>query len=300
MDTSSQKQETPGWLAKRCLDGAVWIGKLGFPGIERIARVLGWLFWICLPSRRRLAVENIKKHLGYLPSQAPVLARASFTHNARSFLECLLAPEFSETHPLLRVRQPELLERLRTELRPAVIVSAHLGAWELLSSLLGDLPDSRPRLTVVRKYKNPILHYVSTTLRSAHGTAVLGHREAAFPVLRALKRNGFAAFLVDHNTSQSEAVFLPFLGEEAAVNKGPALLAVRAHALVWPITLLREPDGTYNLQILEPLDTTTLEGSVETKIEATAAFYTQQMELMVHKAPEQWFWMHNRWKTKRP
>lgn len=90
-----------------------------------------------------------------------------------------------------------------------------------------------PRLTVVRTYKNKLMDYVTTRLRSSHGADVIGHREAAFPVLRALRKNGYAAFLADHNTSRSEAFFLPFLGEEAAVNKGPAVLAVRAKALVW-------------------------------------------------------------------
>ena len=123
-------------------------------------------------------------------------------------------------------------------------------------------------------------------------------REKPLPVLRALRKNGYAGFLADHNTSRSEAFFLPFLGEEAAVNKGPAVLAVRAKALVWPIALIRDGDR-YRIIIEEPLDTALLEGDAEEKALAVAAFYTEANERMVRRAPDQWFWMHNRWKTKR-
>ena len=94
------------------------------------------------------------------------------------------------SHPLLDVERPDLLERLKRGERPSVITTAHLGAWELLASLLGDVSD-HPRLTVVRTYKNKLMDYVTTRLRSSHGADVIGHREAAFPVLRALRKNGY-------------------------------------------------------------------------------------------------------------
>ena len=126
---------------------------------------------------------------------------------------------------------------------------------------------------------------------------MIGHRNAAMSVIRALHKNGIVAFLVDHNTSSSEAEFLPFLHDEAAVNMGPALLAVRAKALVWPVVLAREGDD-YVFQMKEPLDTATLEGTREEQIKAAAAFYTKAIEDFIREKPEQWFWMHDRWKTK--
>ncbi len=271
--------------------------KTGFSGIRQLAGVMGALVWACLPKRRRLATESIASHLRVSPAAAEKLARASFTQNFHSFLESVQCPDFGLEHPLLYTDRPDLLERLKREERPAVITTGHLGAWELLASLLGDV-SARPRLTVVRTYKNKTMEYVSSRLRSSRGAQIIGHREAAFPVLRVLRKNGYAAFLADHNTSRSEAFFLPFLGEEAAVNKGPAVLAVRGKALVWPICLLRD-GGRYHLIIEEPLDTALLEGDPEEKALQTARFYTTAIEGMIRRAPEQWFWMHNRWKTKR-
>ena len=276
---------------------AALLGKVGYPGIRSLGKGLGAVFWACLRGRRRLAVRNIATHLDLPWATAESLARSSFTHNARSFLESVLAPDFGLDHPLLDVERPDLLERLKNEDRPAVITAGHFGGWELLASLLGDV-STRPRLTVVRTYKNKVLHYVTTRLRSSRGAEVIGHREAAFRVLRTLRKNGYAAFLADHNTGRSEAFFLPFLGEEAAVNKGPAVLAVRGKALVWPIFLMRDGDR-YRLVMEEPLDAALLQGDVEAKSREVAVFYTEAIERMVRRAPEQWFWMHNRWKTKR-
>ena len=288
-----------GFLPRMCYQLACLFARLGFGGVRRAGRGLGWIFWNCLRKRRHLAIGNIYEHLGYPYGKAKLIARESFTQNAESFLECVLAPEFGMRHPLLHVERPDLLEQLSTEARPAVAATGHLGAWELLSGLLGDLSTEKERIVVVRRYKNAILHYVTTRLRSSRGARAIGHREAAFPVLHALRQNGCVAFLVDHNTGSNESIFLPFLGEEAAVNKGPALLAVRANAKIWPIFLLRE-NGKYVMCLEEPLDTVTLTGSTEEKIEAAARFYTQAMERAVRRAPEQWFWMHNRWKTRRP
>ena len=117
------------------------IAKLGFSGIRSFGKGLGAAFWACLPSRRRLAAGNIASHLDLSPATAESLARASFTHNARSFLEAVLAPDFGLDHPLLDVERPDLLERLKRGERPAVITTGHFGAWELLASLLGDVSD---------------------------------------------------------------------------------------------------------------------------------------------------------------
>ncbi len=295
---SSEEKAEAGRFPRICYRLARAFARLGFGGVRKTALGLGWIFWTCLRKRRHLAVGNIHAHLGYPYARARIIARESFTQNAESFLECVLAPEFGMTHPLLRLERPDLLEKLKTEVRPAVAATGHLGAWELLSGLLGDISSERPRIVVVRRYKNAVLHHVTTRLRSSRGARAIGHREATFPVLHALRQNGCVAFLVDHNTGSSESIFLPFLGEEAAVNKGPALLAVRANAKIWPIFLLRE-NGKYVMCMEEPLDTATLTGSTEEKIEAAARFYTQAMERAVRRAPEQWFWMHNRWKTRR-
>ncbi len=274
------------------------LGRLGFGGLAALGSLLGNAMWLVLRSRRNLAVRNISARLGVSGAEAARLAKASFCHSARSFVEILLTDRFGMDSPRLRLAQPELMARMKASPRPIVAATAHIGSWELLASLLGDLyEEPRPRVVVVRRYPDPAVQAFITDRREARGARMIGHRTVAASVLKALRRNGIVAFLVDHNAQRSEALFLPFLGEEAAVNMGPALLGVRADALIWPIFLLRE-GADYVCHMAEPLDTAELEGSREDKVRVAAEFYTRAVEDVVRQYPEQWFWLHNRWKQR--
>ncbi|HJD96044.1 lysophospholipid acyltransferase family protein [Mailhella massiliensis] len=271
---------------------------LGFPGIALLGNGVGHLIWYLVPSRRRLAVNNIMRHLGMTEKEAEKTAHASFCHTGRSFLEILLTGSFGMRSPRLRIESPELMERLRACERPIVAATAHFGSWELLASMLGQLyAPPRPRMVVVRRYHDEAVQSFIASCREATGADMVGHRNAAMSVIRALHHKGIVAFLVDHNTSPAEAEFLPFLDEVAAVNMGPALLAVRAKALIWPVALVRDGEN-YVFRQQEPLDTTILAGSRDEQVKAAAAFYTRAIERFIRDNPEQWFWMHNRWKTR--
>lgn len=295
-------------LIQRCIYSVLssctsGLGNLDFPGIRRLAPRLGALLWAALPSRRALAARNIRDCLKLSEAEANSLARESFNHNAQSFLEAVLIPRFGFDHPALRVVNPERFARFSATPSPIVISSGHIGAWELQAGLLGEFQhhngtgQERPCMVVVRRNSNPALNRLMMDLRSSRGLQVVGHREAVFTVLKGLRRHGVAAFLVDHNAGRSEALFLPFLGRPAAVNMGPALLAVRTGAEIWPTSILRHGD-TYHFCLEEPLCTASLSGERDDKIRAAATFYTEAAERFVRRAPEQWFWMHNRWKTK--
>lgn len=271
---------------------------LGFKGLGAVGTGLGRLMWLALPGRRALATRNVNRHLGVPLEQAAAIAKASFGHTARSFVEILLTDKFGVNSPRFHLDRPDLWQALRATQRPVVAATAHMGAWELLASLTGQLYEPpRPRMIVVRRYPDPAIQAFITRRREAGGATMIGHRTVASSVLRALRQNGIVGFLVDHNALRSEALFLPFLTETAAVNMGPALLAVRAEALIWPAFLLRDGND-YVFHMEEPLDTLTLTGTREEKVRSAALFYTGAVERVIRAYPEQWFWMHNRWKTQ--
>lgn len=276
--------------------------KLGFKGVRGVARVLACCMWHLVPSRRRLAIRAIEKHLEVSPELAVRIARSSFTHNFQSFLELFLVGQMDEDFCKRHVRElpPQgLLQSLDYE-GPIVGITAHLGAWEFLAAFLGNTVkrEREDALVVVRRNKNPDIHELITHFRQQRGARVVDHRQAVFTVLKALKRKGLAAFLVDHNCPRNEAIFLPFLNDTAAVNMGPAVLAVRSGAAVLPVFLVRDGQGGYESHVGKMLTPEELTGSRDDKIRQVAQFYTQQVEDYVRKYPEQWFWMHKRWKTR--
>lgn len=267
----------------------------------RIGSGLGRLFWMLLRGRREIAVESIMKHLGLERREAERVAKASFISNARSFLEIFIIGKIDRTFLEQRCvfEDYDVVRRVAESGRPVVIITGHLGAWEINAGISPIIMTGQSEvLVVVRKAKDQDMHEMMVRLRGAAGIRVVGHRRAAPIVLRALAANGACAFLADHNCSSREAIFLPFLGEVAAVNFGPALLAIRAEAVVLPGAAIRMDDGRYWLVACPPLDTRELTGSKDEKIRFVTEYYNRELERLVRTYPEQWFWMHKRWKTR--
>jgi KDO2-lipid IV(A) lauroyltransferase len=280
---------------------ADYLAKGGYSGITRWGKRLGKLMWVALPGRRRMAVQAIISHLGLQDGQAREIARQSFIHSARSFMEILLVPGFRSDSPLLGFSDPDQFKWLQKNSCPLICTSAHLGAWELLAGMLGDFgPSGTRNMVVVRQHDNPAVWRFIIDQRSGRGMDVIGHRRSAPRILRILKQNGRIGFLVDHNPHRDEAIFLPFLGKIAGVNIGPAVLAVRAKALVWPAFVIRQDEDNpkYILHTEPWLDCAALTGSYEERVRFVAEFYTRAVERAVRKYPQQWLWMHKRWKTQ--
>lgn len=282
---------------------ATMLRACGFRGLYALASFVSFFIWKLVPKRRKYAVESIMRHLDKNEAEATIIARKSFTSNIMSFLEIVQVKNFmGKDNPNLLPLPDLYLEMQRTE-RPVVAVLGHFGGWELEGGLLSQFKMGKPQIVVVRNQKSNVLNTFIHRLRSVGTARSIGHRHAAAEVMSTLRAGGTSAFLVDHNCSRDEAVFLPFLGELAAVNAGPAMLALRAKALVCPFFLVRLRNNStgrfeYKMDVHEPLDTATLEGSISERVEQIARFYSQAVEKMIREYPEQWFWMHKRWKTR--
>lgn len=273
---------------------------LSLERLQALGNGLGWLLWRTLPSRRRETTLCIQERLGLGMREAAELAEASFRHSACSFLELFHARYMDHRFLEERVEyeNPDLFARMGSTLRPVVGVTGHLGCWELLGGVLKRFNTKTDCHVVVRLPKDKALAELMLHMRTQSKIRVLPHRQAATDALGQLRRGGLCAFLVDHNCKKAEAQFLPFLGEMAAVNKGPAILALRAKAEVWPFFLIRLPHGRFRAVTLPCLDTATLEGERADRVDQICRFYTGAVEEMVLRYPQQWFWMHRRWKTR--
>ena len=266
--------------------------------LARSGNLLGRLIKL-FPGRRRIARGALEHHLGYSTAESRALVHNNFQHTGRSFLELLHSRKVDHRfmQKRIRIEEPERLESIIHTQRPIVAITGHLGAWELLSGFIALYFPQRPCQIVVRHPKNKALKEMMLHFRAKNNVEIVSSKEAAPRVRSCLSKNGLSGFLVDHNSKRSQSVFLPFLRDYAAVNMGPALLALRSRAIVWPIFMMRDGAG-YVIHNHEPLDTQKLEGTLREKVDQVAAFYTREVEAMVRKYPEQWLWMHKRWKTR--
>ncbi len=270
---------------------------LSLKGIHTMGDLLGEALWLSLLSRRKYTIKAIESHLDDVPDSR-ILARKSFHSSGRSFAEMLYSRiDFRFLEEKVEFENPDIVEQIKNTSRPVVATTAHFGAWEILGKLTVILTE-KPGMIVVRLPKDRSLGRVIVHQRSGARVRIQEHRNAVSKVFRHLHKGGIVGFLADHNCLRHEALFLPFLGKTAAVNSGPALLAVRSKALLWPAFLLRLPHERFKLISYPPLDTCKLEGSRTEKMEQCATYYTRAIEDIVHRYPEQWFWMHKRWKTR--
>lgn len=192
----------------------------------------------------------------------------------------------------------EQFERIRAEKRGFVILTAHIGNWELFA--LAYSMFFGPSNLLSRRMDNPKIDALVEAMRTSFGNRQINKTDAAGPVLRILRAGESVGILADVNSHPKEGVFVPFFGIEACTTSGVALLAGRADALIVPLFAVwddeRQKYRMISDRIIEPSRT----GDRAADIEATTAEFTAAIERVVRRYPEQWIWIHRRWKTRPP
>ena len=182
--------------------------------------------------------------------------------------------------------------------RGVLVLTGHLGAWELssfLHSLLG-----HPMGMVIRRLDNPLIDEMVNRIRCRHGNRVLPKDDFARGLLRAMHHGETVGILMDTNMTPPQGVFVPFFGMEACTASGLARIARRSGAAVLPGFLLWEPaEKRYVLRFGKAL---MLQQTDDQEADALAntALFASVTEEYIRQFPEQWLWVHRRWKTRPP
>ena len=180
--------------------------------------------------------------------------------------------------------------------RGVIFTTGHCGTWELMSARLPIA--GVPLATAARELDDPRLDNLVTALRSRFGTEVIVRGPSAGKhMVRALAANRVAALLIDQDIRAVPGVFVPFFGRPAWTPSGAAMLAVRKRCPVVPGFIHRRPDGTHKIEIHRPLSMPS-DGTIEDRVEEVTAAATAAIERQIRAHPEQWVWMHRRWRTQ--
>lgn len=178
--------------------------------------------------------------------------------------------------------------------RGILILTAHLGSWELLP-MVRQLYE-QPVVILYRPIDFEPLDRFFCFLRSRRGAQLLPKKRSMRRILTHLRDQKTIAILLDQNADWYNGVFVDFFGRRACTDKGLALLALKTRAPVLPVFLVRHPPGFKVLigREIPPAQTGDKTKDVETNTER----YNQAIEKIVRQYPDQWFWVHQRWKTK--
>jgi Kdo2-lipid IVA lauroyltransferase/acyltransferase len=177
-----------------------------------------------------------------------------------------------------------------------LVVTGHLGAWELSSfyhSLVG-----YPMGLVIRRLDNPLVDEFVNRIRCRHGNRVIHKDDFARGLISSMRQGETVGILMDTNMTPPQGVFVPFFGVEACTASGLARVALKTDAAVLPGFLLWDAlRSKYVLRFGECMDLVRT-GEAEADILANTAAFTGAIEAAVRRNPEQWLWMHRRWKTR--
>ena len=217
-----------------------------------------------------------------------------------------LLAEFSQFPRLTRERLRAMVEYEGVERyweanargQGIILLTCHLGAWELLSFAHSAL--QQPLSFLVRPLDNPRVEEMIERIRTRFGNEPINKKSAARQALRLLRDGGTLGILADLNTQPREGVFVPFFGRLACTTTGAAILALRTNAVVFPVCGIWDKERERYILRCEPMVELVRTGDEARDIEINTARFTAAIEGMVRAYPDQWLWIHKRWKSRPP
>lgn len=264
----------------------------------RVAECAGLLACRVLRGRTRIARENLslafpEKTLGEIDALVRDVYRNMFRLAGEVFyLRRLVGPSTWSDHIELDGEERALDVCIKG--RGGILVSAHLGNWELLGHALPFI--GLATHVLARPLDNPLLERYILGVRESGMRTLIMKRGSGAAIERILREGGFVSLLVDQDAGRKGA-FVPFMGRLASTWRSPALLSMRTGAPILPGCCLRKKGGGFKVYVGDPIyPRETADVSAET-LRITACF-TRQIEDWVRRRPGQYLWLHRRWKTR--
>jgi KDO2-lipid IV(A) lauroyltransferase len=278
---------------------ARWLGsrldRLEWHDAQSAGRAIGRLSWALAGRDRTRTLAHLEIAFPELPrDEVERLGRESFLHLGTLIAELLYLSErgAGEVRRRVAVEGWSIIEEARAARRPVLVASGHCGNWELIHAALNER--GLGMSVVARGMDDERVHETLLSLRRSFGTTtvVRGAADSARELLRALRSRGALAMLIDQDTAV-ESVWVDFFGRPARTPSGAAEIAARFRAAVLPVFSERLADGSHLVRIHPALDL-----SADTVV-ATQAM-TSAIEAQIRRVPEQWVWMHRRWRRQPP
>jgi len=248
-----------------------------------------------MPRLRRVALRNLALAMPELsPAAQQSIVAGVFRSVARLLAVFAKFPRLNRDNlgEWIRLEGFEHVEAARRCGRGVLFATAHLGNWELSAYAYALLVE--PMHVVVRPLDNPRIDALIERRRTLGGNCLIEKKEFARGILKALAANQAVGILTDQNSSPGEGVFVDFFGVRACASTGLARLAAHSQAAVIPgFALWSEEEGRYVLRFWPPVEITG-------DLQADTQRLQSRLEAVIRQYPDQWLWIHRRWKTRPP
>ncbi|MFO1396813.1 MAG: 4'-phosphopantetheinyl transferase superfamily protein [Burkholderiales bacterium] len=261
----------------------------------------GRILYRLFPFRRRVILDNLRRVYGATLDEDAIvdLAQAHYGHLWRLAGEFLRFRWQSRAAQLASVRVDNLDAFVEAYLqgRGVLLLTGHFGNWEVATVAgIGSFPQMRGRFHFVRRALKPDWFDRLITRRfQKAGFGVLPKRGSLDAMLDRLAHGDAIVFAFDQHASPPDGIAVDFFGHPAWTFKSLAIIALATGAPVVPATSWREPDGKHVLRFEAPIAPVE-HASTNEAIRLTTRAYNEALERLVLRRPEQWYWVHRRWK----
>jgi Kdo2-lipid IVA lauroyltransferase/acyltransferase len=174
-------------------------------------------------------------------------------------------------------------------------IASHFGNWELMIRACPIY--LKPMHIVYRPLDNPVMENMTLYVHTMHGNEMIHKKGAVKRIIELLKENHLIGILSDQNVSNREGIFVDFFGRPACTGVGLAVMAIRSGAPVIPAFMARQKSGKYKF-VIKPSFETICTDDYEADLVVNTQRFTEIIEEVIREYPEQYFWFHQRWKTK--
>ena len=281
---------------KAALRAGISIGRLGYKLAGGLRRVALRNLEIAFPEKSLHERETIAR--GSFESLGRLLGELTqFPRATRQKLKQLIEFEFDSEESK---GSPEriALDAERAKGRGMLLIGPHLGNWEIGVFAYSALHDKLTYLA--RPLDNPLIEDFTVELRSRFGNRAINKNSSVSKAISILREGGILGVLPDVNVLPRDGVFVPFFGTLACTTSGVAMMAMRTNAMILPMCCVWNKEtqkySVFYGSMVEPPNT----GDRHRDVLEMTADYTAQIEKFIRAYPDQWLWIHKRWKVRPP
>jgi KDO2-lipid IV(A) lauroyltransferase len=261
------------------------------------------LFYHIAAKHRLIALHNLRHAFPEKDMKELIrIAKGVYRNLAITAAEFFSLPSITRenVHEWVEMEGLEHFEAGVARGKGLLTIIAHFGNWELMPVTFPFFLrfPTKTSYIVYRPLDSPILDNMVEYVRTINGHEMIPKGGSGKRIMTLLKENHAIAILSDQNVSTREGVFVDFFGRPACTGVGLAVLALRSRAPILPMFMARQKSGKYKF-IMKPLIEISETGDYERDILENTQRFTKVVEDVVREYPDQWFWIHQRWKTKK-
>lgn len=281
----------------RCIEGTLWLMPVEL--VWYVGRILGSIAFYVSGKYRRLAKHNLRIAFGrerdehWIHHTAKKHFQSLFSNTLCGF-KLPMMPQ-AEVERRVTVEGMQHTHEAMAQGKPILYLVCHLSCWEILTQVPSLFVFGRQPATVYQPLRNPFLNALLIRRRRKLGYTLFDRQDGFTGPMKHMKEGGCLGVLVDQH-SGDHGIWVPFFDRLASTTPIAAMMAHRSRGVLMPMAIYDDGPGRWRMVCSAPVDS----GEAKQTVEGLTVAMNRVVEQMVRRQPENWFWVHNRWKLPRP